>query len=109
MSVLTSQALVKSREIIGQSIMPTYFSEQYPVDWTQIPIYRFADLGNEPGVLTDKKQMTYSSPKPNDQIGQNAEDYARQVTAFNPMFRRQTLMYMGFAQDIEALRIFTIY
>ena len=87
----------------------TYFEDEYPVKWASTDIYQFSELENEPGALTNQLQVTYSSPKQDGSLGQNAQDFARQVTTFNLMWRRQSLMYMGFNQDIEASRIFAIY
>ena len=98
MAEIAHAALVKDRAIIGQIMHPTMFKAAYPVDWSGTEIRRFGDLENLPGYVTNSTYMTYSNP---DRSGAallpNAEAFARQMSLFNLMWRRQSLMYLGFS------------
>ena len=72
MSVLALTALIKDRDIIGQIMVPsggeTYFKQEYPINWSLTPTWKFTDLTNEVGATSNDSWITYSSPNQNGEL-----------------------------------------
>jgi len=60
-------------------------------------------------MVTSDRYMTYTSTRKDGTLGPGSEQFARQLSMFNLMWRKQAFMHLGFQQDIQAARIFAIY
>lgn len=88
MGDLSLKQLSKDKAIFDQAIYPTYFKDEYPVDWDAWPIYLYEDFQMEPDEDKNFSFMTYKSTQKDGTLGPASEHFARQLSMFNLMWRR---------------------
>ena len=61
MGDLGLKLLSNDKAIFDQAIYPTYFKDEYPVDWSVWPLRLYEDLEMEPNTLRNDTYMTYKT------------------------------------------------
>ena len=93
--------LQKNAAVVNEILNPTYFNE-YPVDIDATEIYTPERLGLGIGIDENAASLSYEMSTYAYTNGRtaNTEYFARAFTAFNTLWKRQRLMYLGIDKNI---------